>query len=265
MLYGLYTFAMTKPLVLLPQAPGTNRDGDAAHAVELAGGEPLIVPLTNLHEHKETFRRADALILPGGFSYGDALGAGRRWALDLELAFHDELQEFVTSGKRVLGICNGFQVLVKAGLLPAWDEGDEPRSVTLTHNANDQFECRWVHLQVNPTSNADYLKTIGDLVFCPIAHGEGNLQVRDNDVLGRLEAEGHVAFRYVTEAGHAANGRYPVNPNGSAGDIAGICNEAGNVLGLMPHPENHVHAVQNPLGRNDRLGLRIFEAVLQAQ
>lgn len=254
---------MPKPFVVLPQAPGTNRDGDAAHAVRLAGGEPYILPLTELHEHREMFRRADVLILPGGFSYGDALGAGRRWALDLELFFHDELQQFVASGKRVLGICNGFQVLVKAGLLPAWEEPNGARTVTLTHNANAQFECRWVHLQVNPQCNADYLHSINDLIFCPIAHGEGNLQVKDADTVSRLENGGHVAFRYVTAEGTTAHGEYPVNPNGSTADLAGLCNQAGNVLGLMPHPENHILPVQNPFGKTGQLGLRLFEAVLQ--
>lgn len=254
---------MTKPFVVLPQAPGTNRDGDAAHAVRLAGGEPYILPLTELHEHRDLFRRADVLIIPGGFSYGDALGAGRRWALDLELFFQEELQQFVASGKRVLGICNGFQVLVKAGLLPAWEEPNGSRTVTLTHNANGQFECRWVHLEVNSACNADYLHGLDDLIFCPIAHGEGNVQVQDDSTLQRLDAGGHVAFRYVNAEGTRANGAYPLNPNGSVADLAGLCNEAGNVLGLMPHPENHILPVQNPFGQTGRLGLRLFEAVLQ--
>lgn len=255
---------MAKPFVVLPQAPGTNRDGDAAHAVRLAGGEPYILPITELQEHRDLFRRADVMILPGGFSYGDALGAGRRWALDLELFFNDELQQFVTAGKRVLGICNGFQVLVKAGLLPGWEEPTTTRTVTLTHNANAHFECRWVHLEVNPHCNAGYLHGIEELIFCPIAHGEGNLQIKDNDTLSRLEEGGHIAFRYVSSNGDPANGEYPFNPNGSTADLAGLCNDKGNVLGLMPHPENHILPVQNPLGENGRLGLRLFEAVLHA-
>jgi phosphoribosylformylglycinamidine synthase len=252
---------MTKPYVVIPQAPGTNRDGDAAHAVTLAGGDPHVLPLSDLHNQRDLFRRADVIILPGGFSYGDALGAGRRWALDLELYFHDELRRFVDEGERVLGICNGFQVLVKAGLLPAWEEPDGTRTVTLTHNASGQFECRWVHLYINPATNATYLRAIDDLIFCPIAHGEGNLRVRDDDTLRRLEQNGHVAFRYVRTDSTAAGG-YPYNPGGSVGDIAGLCNQSGNVLGLMPHPENHILPVQNPLGESRRLGLRIFEAVL---
>ncbi|MBA3531849.1 MAG: phosphoribosylformylglycinamidine synthase I [Ardenticatenales bacterium] len=253
---------MTKPIILIPHAPGTNRDGDAARAIELAGGEARILHLNQLREHRSAFREAQMMLLPGGFSYGDALGAGRRWALDLELLFYDELREFVESGRRVLGICNGFQVLVKAGLLPAWKESNGRRSVTLTHNESGHFECRWIHLAVNPLCRADYLQVLNDLIFCPIAHGEGNLQVRDEETLKRLESEGLVAFRYVGRQGQGAGGTYPVNPNGSVADIAGLCNAAGNVLGLMPHPENHIVAVQNPLGRQDQLGLTLFRAMI---
>lgn len=251
-----------RPIVLIPHAPGTNRDGDAARAIELAGGEPRILHLNQLRADPRPFREAQLLLLPGGFSYGDALGAGRRWALDLELFFNDELQAFVQSGRRVVGICNGFQVLVKAGLLPAWQEPEGRRTVTLTHNARGHFECRWVHLATNPACRANYLHALNELIFCPVAHGEGNLQVRDDATLQRLEAQGLVAFRYVDAAGTPAGERYPLNPNGSVGGIAGLCNEAGNVVGLMPHPENHILPTQNPLGRTDRLGLAFFRALL---
>jgi phosphoribosylformylglycinamidine synthase len=253
---------MMKPTVLILHASGTNRDQDAARAVGLAGGEPRILHLNQLQEERGAFREAQMLLLPGGFSYGDALGAGQRWALDLELFFHDELETFVASGRRVLGICNGFQVLVKAGLLPAWEEPTGTRSVTLAYNESGHFECRWVHLAVNPECRAEYLREMEELVFCPVAHGEGNVQVRDETTLARLEAEGLVAFRYVDAEGRVAEGAYPLNPNGSVGDIAGLCNAAGNVVGLMPHPENHVTPLQNPLGGTGRPGLAIFQAML---
>lgn len=253
---------MTSPTVLILHAPGTNRDGDAARAIEVAGGRPLIRTLNALRDDPADFRRAEALLLPGGFSYGDALGAGRRWALDLESFFHDELNSFVESGRRVLGICNGFQVLVKAGLLPG-DHGDAPRRVTLTHNASGHFECRWVHLATAPTTRAAWLRDIQGLIFCPIAHGEGNLCVTDEAEAERLAELGLVAFRYVDADGQPAEGRFPVNPNGSVADIAGLCNAAGNVVGLMPHPENHLLPVQNPVGRDDQLGIALFEALLR--
>jgi phosphoribosylformylglycinamidine synthase len=201
------------------------------------------------------------LLLPGGFSYGDALGAGTRQALDLQVFFHDQLHEFVDSGKRVLGICNGFQTLVKAGLLPGADPAS--RKVTLTENAQGRFECRWVHLEVNPTCRASFLSEIREPIFCPIAHGEGNFQVADADTLAELETENLIAFRYVDADGSPAGERYPINPNGSVADIAGICNRRGNVVGLMPHPEDHLLAIQNPTGaHSNRLGLRLFQSFI---
>jgi len=259
---------MTHPSILILHAAGTNRDGEAARACELAGGAPQIVHINQLRRGDRRFGDFDMLILPGGFSYGDALGAGSRQALDLQVFFQDQLNEFVESGKRVLGICNGLQTLVKAGLLP----GPEPttrntqhatRRVTLTENAQGHFECRWVHLAVNANCQASFLAEIREPIFCPIAHGEGNFQVADGDTLAQLETENLIAFRYVDADGNPAGGRYPINPNGSVADIAGICNRRGNVVGLMPHPEDHLLAIQNPVSnRGDQLGLRLFQAFL---
>ncbi len=210
------------------------------------------------------------LLLPGGFSYGDALGAGVRKALDLQVFFHDQLSEFVESGKRVLGICNGFQVLVKAGLLPGQvadsmtrNTQHATRNTTLTDNASGHFECRWVHLKVEAGSCASFLSGINALIFCPVAHGEGNFQVSDAATLQSLQDNGLVALRYVDADGNPAGGRYPLNPNGSVADIAGICNARGNVVGLMPHPEDHIVPIQNPLGGNGQLGLALFRAMIR--
>ncbi|MCB0187338.1 MAG: phosphoribosylformylglycinamidine synthase I, partial [Caldilineaceae bacterium] len=257
---------------LIPHASGTNRDGEAARAVELAGGTPDIVHINQLRAKERSFADYDALLLPGGFSYGDALGAGARLALDMNVFFYEELQEFVESGKPVLGICNGFQVLVKAGLLPGIHTSPitrEPatrasRTATLTENASGHFECRWVHLAVNAQARAGWLAAIDELIFCPVAHGEGNFQVADAETLAQLEAANLVAFRYVDGEGEQVDGRYPLNPNGSVADIAGICNERGNVVGLMPHPEDHVVSIQNPVGGTGQLGLTIFQALIQA-
>ena len=264
---------MTKPSILILHASGTNRDAEAARACELAGGAPEIVHMNQMRSGERSFKEFDMLLLPGGFSYGDALGAGVRKALDLQVFFQDELHEFVESGKRVLGICNGFQVLVKAGLLPGEEgkrqsakgknEAVSPRRVTLTHNAAGHFECRWVHLAVEPGTKASFLSGIDELIFCPVAHGEGNFQVKDDATLSALEENGLVAFRYVDADGNRAGGHYPLNPNGSVADIAGICNARGNVLGFMPHPEDHILPIQNPLGGQGRLGLAIFQAMVR--
>jgi len=251
-----------KPPILLLHASGTNRDAEAARACELAGGAPEIVHINQLRRNERRMEEYAALIIPGGFTYGDALGAGTRMALDLQVYLTDELQEFVTNGKPVLGICNGFQVLVKAGLLGIPDS--PTRQVTLTENAAGKFECRWVHLAVNPLAKAGFLSQIDDLIFCPVANGEGNFQVQDEATLDQLENDNLVAFRYVDAAGVPANGRYPLNPSGSVGDIAGICNAAGNVVGLMPHPEDHVVPIQNPLGRDGQLGLALFQAMIRS-
>jgi phosphoribosylformylglycinamidine synthase len=134
------------------------------------------------------------------------------------------------------------------------------RRVTLTENAQGHFVCRWVYLEPNRGARSPLVAGLQEPIFCPVAHGEGNFQVDGAATLAQLWDRGLVAFRYVDEAGRAAEGRYPSNPNGSAGDIAGICNDAGNVLGLMPHPEDHVTAIQNPLRMGTRLGLPLFRA-----
>lgn len=254
---------MSQPRILILHASGTNRDGEAARAVELAGGSAEIVHLNRLRAGERTIGDYDGLLLPGGFSYGDALGAGARLALDLKVYFDEAIGEFVASGKPVLGICNGFQTLVKAGILPEVTEGT--RRVTLAENARGHFECRWVHLRAEPSSRAGWLHAIDELIFCPIAHGEGNVQVADDATLDALEAERLVAFRYVDDEGSDARGAYPLNPNGSVADIAGLTNRRGNVVGLMPHPEDHVLPIQNPVTQTGlRLGLPLFTHFVQA-
>lgn len=263
---------MTAPPVLIPHASGTNRDEEAAQAVRLAGGDPRIVHVNALREGRVDFTDHAAVLLPGGFSYGDALGAGGRLALELRTWFADELNAVVDAGRPVLGICNGFQVLVKAGLLPG--PVGEARRVTLTENASGHFECRWVTLRVEPGVASGWLSGIGGTVIrCPVAHGEGRLATTDDPTAKALERDGRAAFRYLAagaapDGGHdgheAANGRYPANPNGSVADIAGLCDHTGTVVGLMPHPEDHVLDWQRPSGPPGGSGLPLFEAFVGA-
>lgn len=241
-----------KPNVLILHANGTNRDRDVAAAFALAGAVPEIMHLSQLRAGERHFADYQILVVPGGFSYGDALGAGRLFALDLQTYFADQLQAFVAADKLVLGICNGFQALVKAGVLPGGD-----RSATLTYNERGHFECRWVHLKPQ-ASRSRWLPAGSAPIFCPVAHGEGRFICADP---AALHASGQVALTYATESGDAAGGAYPTNPNGSPADIAGVCNPAGNVLGLMPHPENHIYAQQHPnwtRGEQGHLGLQLF-------
>jgi phosphoribosylformylglycinamidine synthase len=201
------------------------------------------------------------LVLPGGFSYGDDLGAGKLWAAGLRSRLADALGDFIESGRPVLGICNGFQALVKAGLLPEDGAGAPARgAATLTRNDSGRFECRWVYLRPQADSPCVFTSGLDEPIFCPVAHGEGKFVTRDVDVLAALESSGQAALRYAAPSGAAMG--YPWNPNGSQGDIAGICNRRGNVLGLMPHPENHLIPEQHPLyhrGVQGMTGLPLFQ------
>ena len=241
----------TNKKILILHAPGTNRDNDLAEAFRLAGGNPEIIPLSILFAEKTEWRKYDLLALPGGFSYGDALGAGRLWALDLQTWFSDQLAHFIEDDRPVIGICNGFQALVKSGVLP----GNDSRG-TLTHNVNGKFECRWVTLAANAENPSPWLKNL-EGIDCPIAHGEGRFVME----VGKELPSAQIALTYRLPNGAPANQHYPANPNGSAHDIAGITNPKGNILGLMPHPENHIYTNQHPLfsrGDNKNLGLTLF-------
>ena len=255
-----------KPKALVLQAHGSNRDFDVIEALTLAGGEAIGIPLNELRMNKTLLTDFQLLILPGGFSYADALGAGKLLALDLASYFADEISAFVESGKPVIGICNGFQALVKSGILPGESISPTGRGVrgegaTLTFNAQGSFECRWVTLR--PISQTCFwTKGLDELIECPVAHGEGNFQVGEHFPLSNFYSQDQIAFTYVYSNGSPANGEYPVNPNGSIRDIAGICNPQGNVLGLMPHPENHIYSWQHPQwtrGLNRHSGVALFE------
>ncbi len=231
---------MIRPPAIIISGPGTNRDADAAFALQLAGADPTIVSAAQLVERPGLLDDARIAVVAGGFSYGDALGAGRMLALDLTVGLGDALREFIAAGRPVIGICNGFQVLTRTGLLPG----------SLGHNAHGRFDCRWVELDPQPGSTCVWTRRLDATVQCPIAHGEGRYVHPDVDALA---VAGQVALRY-----HGSN------PNGSLADIAGVCNASGTVLGLMPHPENHVVARQHPHHRRGgggpaHLGLRLFE------
>lgn len=239
------------PKVLILHATGTNRDLETAEALRQAGGDPVIVHVNELRQRPAALQGFQMLVLPGGFSYGDALGAGRLWANDLRWLFHDELSRFVEAGKPVLGICNGFQALVKSGWLPGPPQASW--AATLTVNESNRFECRWVWLEPVPDSPCVFTRGMTERLFCPVAHGEGRFVVKSPKVLQRLVERRQVALCYVAPNGDEAG--YPDNPNGSVANIAGICNEAGTVMGLMPHPEDHTYSWQRPSGSGAPVGL----------
>jgi phosphoribosylformylglycinamidine synthase len=254
-----------KPKALILQAHGTNRDIDVAEALSLAGAEPEGVPLNTLRAGKKRFSDYQMLILAGGFSYADALGAGKLLALDLNAYFVEEINAFVAAGKPVIGICNGFQALVKSGILPGKSRNEKEvgsnELATLTFNEQGHFECRWVDLA--PISQTCvWTKGLSDNITCPIAHGEGNFQTMNHSLLTAFSQNDQIALTYTHPDGSPARGEYPANPNGSVLDIAGICNPQGNVLGLMPHPENHIYPHQHPQwtrGVQSGSGLALFQ------
>ncbi|MEZ4767665.1 MAG: phosphoribosylformylglycinamidine synthase I [Caldilineales bacterium] len=257
-----------KPRILILHATGTNRDREAALAFELAGGAPEIVHLNRLAAGERSLSDYQVLALPGGFSYGDDLGAGKLWAVMLRHQLGEQIQAFVESGRPVIGICNGFQVLVKAGLLPglATPDGSETQLATLTRNDSARFECRWVYLQPQLASPSIWTAGLDEPIYCPVAHGEGKFVARDATTLAAIERAGLVALRYAStpeaaEAVTTSDVVYPWNPNGSQNGIAGICNASGTILGLMPHPEDHILPQQHPRvhrGERGLLGLPLF-------
>jgi phosphoribosylformylglycinamidine synthase len=253
--------SIANPRVLILHANGTNRDRDAALACELAGGQPEIVHVNQLLAGERRLRDYHMLVIPGGFSYGDDLGAGVLWSLDLQAGLGEAMHRFVENGRPVIGICNGFQALVKAGILPGFN--GETRSVTLTFNESDHFECRWVWLEPNPHSPSLFTAGLHEPIFCPVAHGEGRLAVGDEVTMARLQTEHLIPLTYANDpAMGSVPVAYPANPNGSILNAAALCNPAGNVLGLMPHPENHIFPWQHPRhhrGERGFLGLRLFE------
>ncbi len=249
--------------VLILRTAGTNCDVETAFAFELAGAKADRVHVNRLFDGKAKAADYDVLVIPGGFSYGDDIAAGKILAVELMNALGDEIRKFVADKKPVLGICNGFQVLVKMGLLPNVD-GAFNQTATLTANDSNKFEDRWVHLKC-PTSRCIFTEQ-GARVRYPVAHAEGKFIPKDDALLDEMFENGQVVFQYVDENGDP--GDYPVNPNGSPKGVAGVCDPGGTVLGLMPHPERHVLGVQHPEWTREGLkkqgdGLALFKNAVE--
>lgn len=246
---------MTQPRIMILRAPGTNCDVETAHAFQLAGGLPEVFHLNRLLESPGLATEYQILCLPGGFSYGDDVAAGRIFGNQIRHHLADAMREFREAGKLILGICNGFQVLIKSGLLDT-DDSQGP-AASLTWNDSGKFIDRWVSLQTSG-DHCVFLQGISSLVL-PIAHAEGKFVVRDDEWLSRFEENGQLVLRYA-DTGEMPS---PYNPNGAVVDVAGMCDSTGRVFGLMPHPERFVDFTQHPqwTRRNERgegQGLAMF-------
>lgn len=254
--------------VIILRTAGTNCDQETAFAFRSAGAEVDLVHINELSNGRKRLKDYQILAIPGGFSYGDDIASGRVLANELIMRVGDSIYEFIQAKKLIIGICNGFQILVKCGILPGPLSAESIRTrtivqnVTLSHNDSAKFESRWVHLKVEGRSV--WTEGLAPTIFVPVAHGEGKFIAKDAHELKQLEDNGQVAFRYCSSDGKEPV--YPGNPNGSQNHIAGITDRSGRILGLMPHPERHYLVTQHPywtrLADRDKRpgdGARIFE------
>jgi len=259
-----------KPRSLIFVGNGINCEYETAHAHKLVGFEPDLVHINRLMEDPDLIKKYTFITLPGGFLDGDDLGSAKaqavRWKYrvigESKRTFIDALIEFVAEGKIILGICNGFQLLVKTGLLPGLEDNYTSQTVTLTFNDMGRFEDRWVYLKSNQFSHCIFVKDI-HTIYLPVRHGEGKLVVDTGTTLEKIKHGGHIVMQYADEQGNVTS-QYPLNPNGSIESIAGLCDCTGRIFGLMPHPEAFVHRTQHPRWTREVIsehgdGLTIFK------
>ena len=274
---------MTTPNVCILRAPGTNCDVETAHAFEICGAAARRVHLFRLLEDPGIVSKFQILCIPGGFSYGDDIGAGVILSRQLRDRLGEAIGEFLHADKLVLGICNGFQALLKSGILPGGSSGWPPQNwqkppATLTWNNNGKYTALWVRLEIVAKGNV-FLKGL-EQIELPIAHAEGKLILRDDSTQNEWRQNGQIAlcYRRLSKSENNQSNRdpestesilpYPHNPNGSAGNIAGLGDPSGRILGLMPHPERFIHATQHPHWTRDRLqgdgaGLKLFRNAVE--
>ncbi|MEK7868486.1 MAG: phosphoribosylformylglycinamidine synthase I [Candidatus Omnitrophota bacterium] len=246
---------MKKPKVIVLRTAGTNCDNETHVAFKMAGADSELVHINELARDEKFLKNFQILAIPGGFTYGDDIASGKILANEIKYKLNADLKNFINSGKLVIGICNGFQALVKAGILPGINSGTIES--TLSFNDSGSFIDKWTLLRVTSyelrpkrvpsevegrVNKCVWAKNLPETIYLPIAHGEGKFIPRDNDVLNQLRKNRQIVFKYVD------------NPNGSIDDIAGICDTTGRVLGMMPHPERHVLGTQHP--RWTREGLK---------
>lgn len=270
---------MRKPKIAIITGYGINSDNELAQSFRMAGGEPTRVHINDLIARKPALSEFDIIAVPGGFSFGDHIASGRVFANKLKHSLADDLRKAVDRKIPMIGICNGFQVLVKLGILPGGEPAAETKAAssatgasdgfeqnaTLTYNDSGRFEDRWCHLAGDAASKCIWTKGI-ERIYLPIRHGEGKFIPRDAETLAAFKRNGQICLRYSTPNGGTpglTQPAYPMNPNGSVDHIAGVCSPDGLLFGLMPHPEAHMLATNHPqwqkLGlKGEGEGIRIF-------
>ena len=255
-----------KVKVIVLRTAGTNCDYETVHAFQLAGAEVDLVHINQLIRGEKELSPYQILALPGGFAYGDDIAAGKILANELKYKLRDSVEKFIADGKLMIGICNGFQVMVKAGLLPGFNGISDFQETTLYTNDSGNFECRWVYLKAVENSKCIFTKNIKPIIYLPVAHGEGKFTTTGENILDKLGNNGQVVFEYVDADGNFAG--YPWNPNGSDRNIAGICDASGRIFGMMPHPERFVSKYNHPRWTREKLddegdGLAIFKNAVE--
>lgn len=235
----------TKPKFLVPWGDGINCENETARAIELAGGEAFKIHVNELLKNPTSLQTYEALVLPGGFSFGDHLGSGQILALKLEQALKEELRNFVKT-RPVLGICNGFQTLLRLGLLP---DADFQRTCALVKNEQGHFVDRWVGLERNESSPCIWTKGLPKDFVLPIRHGEGRFVCQSEEVFARLQKNQQVVLKYKEDV------------NGATGRVAGVCDPSGRVFALMPHPESALHEWHLPFA-GAAWGLEFFKSAV---
>ncbi|MEM2963646.1 MAG: phosphoribosylformylglycinamidine synthase I [Candidatus Anstonellales archaeon] len=249
-----------KPKVAILSGFGINCQIETSHAFSLAGAEAKIIHLNDFLCGEEHFSNYHCIAFPGGFSFGDDISSGKVYGNKIRTRLWDQLLEFIDEEKLIIGICNGFQTLVKIGLLPNIS-GTFTQEATLFSNASGRFEDRWVYLTANPKSRCIFTKGITRL-YLPVRHGEGQFIVEKKEIKTKLKDDGYICLQYTDSKGNLAP--YPSNPNGSEENIAGICDKTGRIFGLMPHPECHIFFHHHPRwtrgeGGREIMGINIFE------
>jgi phosphoribosylformylglycinamidine synthase I len=257
---------MKKPKVIVLRTAGTNCDYETVHAFRMVGGDVDLIHINRLIRGDMELSPYQILAIPGGFSYGDDIAAGKILANELKYKLREPVEQFVADGKLIIGICNGFQVMVKAGLLPGFNGISDVQETTIYTNDSGKFECRWVYLKHTDNGKCVFTRNIKDVIYLPIAHGEGKFTTVDKDTLDALEAGDQVVFKYVDPDGNYAG--YPWNPNGSDRHIAGICDATGRIFGMMPHPERYLSKYNHPRWTREDLqdegdGVAIFRNAVE--